>query len=149
MIYFSIFIFKIIEDALATLRLIVVSNGKKALGAFLQFICTIIWVLLTGSVLVNFTSDYFKIIAFALGSFIGSYMGSLLEEKLAIGTNSYIIKSKDINSLLKCFSKKFTVLNFDNYIMVIAPRRMQKSILNFVKSVDEKALIICEKVKFF
>ncbi|MBR2588152.1 MAG: hypothetical protein IKD77_02970 [Bacilli bacterium] len=149
MIYFSIFIFKIIEDALATLRLIVVSNGKKALGAFLQFICTIIWVLLTGSVLVNFTSDYFKIIAFALGSFIGSYMGSLLEEKLAIGTNSYIIKSKDINSLLKYFSKKFTVLNFDNYIMVIAPRRMQKSILNFVKSVDEKALIICEKVKFF
>ena len=149
MIYFSIFIFKIIEDALATLRLIVVSNGKKALGAFLQFICTIIWVLLTGSVLVNFTSDYFKIIAFALGSFIGSYMGSLLEEKLAIGTNSYVIKSKDINSLLKCFSKKFTVLNFDNYIMVIAPRRMQKSILNFVKSVDEKALIICEKVKFF
>ena len=149
MIYFSIFIFKIIEDALATLRLIVVSNGKKALGAFLQFICTIIWVLLTGSVLVNFTSDYFKIIAFALGAFIGSYMGSLLEEKLAIGTNSYIIKSKDINSLLKYFSKKFTVLNFDNYIMVIAPRRMQKSILNFVKSVDEKALIICEKVKFF
>ena len=64
-------------------------------------------------------------------------------------TNSYIIKSKDINSLLKYFSKKFTVLNFDNYIMVIAPRRMQKSILNFVKSVDEKALIICEKVKFF
>ena len=49
MVYLSIFIFKIIEDALATLRLIVVSNGKKVFGAILQFIVTLIWIILTGN----------------------------------------------------------------------------------------------------
>ena len=37
LVYAGIFIFKIIEDALGTLRIIVVSNGKKKLGAVLHF----------------------------------------------------------------------------------------------------------------
>ena len=149
-IYLSIFLFKIIEDALATLRLIVVSNGKKVLGAILQFICTIIWVLLTGTVLVNFMEDYFKIIAFASGAFIGSYMGSFLEEMLALGMNNYIIKSKDANSLLKLFDGSYPILNFNNNIsMITIPRKKRKQIVNYIKNVDKNALIICEKVKFF
>lgn len=149
-IYLSIFVFKIIEDALATLRLIVVSNGKKVLGAFLQFICTTIWVLLTGTVLVNFTEDYFKIVAFALGAFIGSYMGSFIEEKLAIGINNYIIKSKEIYSLLKYFDKQYVILDFNSsMIMLIAPRKKRKSIISFVKSIDENSIVICEKIKYF
>ena len=36
LLYFIIFISKIIENALSTLRMIVVSNGKKKLGAFLN-----------------------------------------------------------------------------------------------------------------
>ena len=49
LVYLAIFGFKIIEDALATLRLIVVSNGKKKLGAILQFVVTLIWIILTGT----------------------------------------------------------------------------------------------------
>ena len=41
--YLLIFISKIIENALATLRLIVVANGKKILGAVLQFCIALVW----------------------------------------------------------------------------------------------------------
>ena len=60
MVYFLIFVFKIIEDALATLRLIVVSNGKKVFGAVLQFVVTLIWLVLTGTVLLGIREDIFK-----------------------------------------------------------------------------------------
>ena len=36
MIYFLIFISKVVESALSTLRLILVANGKKILGMILQ-----------------------------------------------------------------------------------------------------------------
>lgn len=147
--YLSIFLFKIIEDSLATLRLIVVSSGKKVFGAVLQFICTVIWVLLAGTVLVNFTQDYFKIIAFSLGALIGSYVGSFLEEKLAFGVNGYIIKSKENSSLLKYFNDLYPILILNDAFMVIVSRRKEKEVIDFVKKTDKSALIICERVKIF
>ena len=99
LIYFAIFIFKIIEDALATLRLIVVSNGKKKLGAILQFLVTLIWIILTSSVLIGLKDDIFKAIAFAFGSLFGSYLGSVLEEKIALGTNIFMVEIENSKSL--------------------------------------------------
>ena len=106
LIYCAIFIFKIIEDALATLRLIVVSNGKKKLGAILQFVVTLIWIILTGTVLIGMQKDIFKAIAFAFGSLFGSYLGSVLEERIALGTNVFMVeisydKANDLIELLE------------------------------------------------
>ena len=92
LIYIAIFLLKIIEDALATLRLIVVSNDKKKLGAILQFVVTLIWIVLTGTVLMGLQKDIFKAIAFAFGALFGSYLGSVLEEKIALGTNVFMVE---------------------------------------------------------
>ena len=100
MVYLAIFTFKIIEDALATLRLIVVSNGKKKLGAILQFVVTLIWIVLTSSVLIGMKDDIFKAVALAFGALFGSYLGSVLEEKIALGTNSFIVEVSLDNSSL-------------------------------------------------
>lgn len=81
LIYIAIFFSKILENALSTLRLIVVSNGKKKLGALLQGIIALIWIFVTGVVIININKDIFKIIFFCLGSLVGSYLGSILEEK--------------------------------------------------------------------
>ena len=103
LIYIAIFVFKIIEDALATLRLIVVSNGKKKLGAILQFVVTLIWIILTGTVLMGLQKDIFKAIAFAFGALLGSYLGSVLEEKMALGTNVFMVEVNNdkANNLIK------------------------------------------------
>ena len=88
--YIAIFTSKILENTLATLRIILVSNGKKKLGAILQGLVTLLWILVTGTVIINLNQDIFKIIVFCLGSIVGSYLGSYLEEKIALGSNTII-----------------------------------------------------------
>ena len=151
LIYFGIFLLKIIEDSLATLRLIVVSNGKKLLGAILQFITTIIWVILTGSVLIDFLKDFWKIVAFSFGAFFGSYIGCILEERLALGTNNIIIKIKDVSSLISSLKRRnyeYYQIN-NNMIMITIARKKTKEVIKLIKNVDNRANIICEKVKYF
>ena len=147
MTYFLVFIFKIIEDALATLRLIVISNGRKLLGSILQFICTIIWIVLTGSVLIDFMDDFGKVIAFSIGSFFGSYLGCLIEEKIALGTNSFIIKyNSNMEKLLNDYNYVFLS---NDLIMITAPRRKAKDVIKIVKKCDKNSFIISEKIKIY
>ncbi len=149
LIYLGIFLFKIIEDALATLRLIVVSNGRKFLGAILQFIVTVIWIILTGYVLINFMDDLYKVCAFALGSLFGSYIGSVLEEKIALGTICLTVKSDKISVLVSALDDTFNnyIIVNDDLIMIFVPRKKGLFIVNFIKLIDDKALIISEKIK--
>ena len=156
LIYISIFVFKIIEDALATLRLIVVSNGKKKLGAILQFVVTLIWIILTGTVLMGLQKDIFKAIAFAVGALFGSYLGSVLEEKMALGTNVFIVELnyKKALELIKILEEekfqisKFRSSNQENVILMITGARKQtKKIVSTVKEIDKEAIILSEKVK--
>lgn len=154
LIYFFIFIFKIIEDALATLRLIVVSNGKKGLGAILQFIITLIWIVLTGTVLMGLQKDLFKVLAFALGSLFGSYFGSFLEEKIALGMNLVLVELENKNAIkLKNVleQKKFSLVTIFNdkssVLFIICKRRQMRIIITAIRSIDKKAIIISEKIK--
>ena len=102
-LYSMIFISKVIENALATLRLIVVSNGKKWLGAILQFLIAIVWVFVTGIVVTDIKKDPLKIVFFAIGSFAGSYIGSMIEERLALGNNmiSAIVNSNHVKQIVE------------------------------------------------
>ena len=156
LIYFAIFIFKIIEDALATLRLIVVSHGKKKLGAILQFLVTLIWIILTSSVLIGLKDDIFKAIAFAFGSLFGSYLGSVLEEKIALGTNIFMVEIENSKSLKlidilekeKFNTSRVRSENDKNTILVVTGRRKDKGkIVSLIRKIDEKAIILSEKVK--
>ena len=64
-LYIIIFLSKVVENMLATLRIIVVANGKKLLGAILQGLVALVWVCITGVVVTNILENPFKIIAFA------------------------------------------------------------------------------------
>jgi uncharacterized protein YebE (UPF0316 family) len=80
MSYFLIFFTKAIENTLSTLRIIVIAYGRKQIGALLQFIIAITWILCTGT-LIKDIDNPIKIICFASGCYIGSLLGSILEEK--------------------------------------------------------------------
>ena len=148
MIYLGIFISKILENTLSTLRIIVVSNGKKKLGAILQGMVALIWIFVTGVVIININKDIFKIIFFIIGSIVGSYLGSLLEERIALGTNLVIIKSKKINELKYMF-KKYNIIIKDDYLMFLAKRKKTKDIVDKTLNIDFNSKVILEKVKVF
>ena len=155
LLYFIIFICKVIEIALGTLRLIVVANGKKMLGAILQGIVALVWVLITGVVVVDITKDPLKIVFFALGSFVGSYIGSFLEEKMALGNSmltTIVDKNNGENIVAKLRQDGFAVTVLDgqgkdkerNILMIVVPRKKTKLVVNIVKNIDKDAMIVSE-----
>ncbi len=154
LIYIGIFVFKIIEDALGTLRIIVVSNGKKKLGAALHFANAIVWVAVTGTVISNINKDPLKVVFFALGSLVGSYFGSFLEEKIALGTNIVMTETSNVNAeKIKINLRKYKITdikqNNNTLIMITCPRKKTNSIIELIKSYDDKCTITTEKVKSF
>lgn len=154
LIYFLIFVSKIIENALSTLRLIVVANGKKKLGAFLQGIVGLMWLLVTGIVIIDINKDPIKIIVFCIGSITGSYIGSFLEEKIAMGTNMLICVTKETNEKIikkELYDHQIITLcekdkNF-SILFIIMKRKKLKKISKIIKKIDEQAILICEKIK--
>lgn len=146
MIYIGIFISKILENTLSTLRIIVVSNGKKKLGAILQGIVALIWIFVTGVVIIDINKDIFKILFFIIGSIVGSYLGSYLEEKIALGTNLVIIKSEKIDELKYIF-KNYNIAIKDSYLLFLAKRKDTKEIVSKSTNIDINSKIILDKVK--
>lgn len=149
MVYFFIFISKIIENAIATLRLIVVANGKKFLGALLNLIISLIWIISTSLTIIDINEDYFKIIVFALGSFLGSYIGGLMEEKIAIGSNMlFAVSKKEIEIKEQLDKLKYNSYIINNDILIImVERKKRKEILNIIREIDPEVTIISETAK--
>ena len=154
LIYVAIFLCKIIENAVGTLRLIVVANGKKKLGALLQGIVALVWIFGTGIVVVNINKDIFKIVIFVVGSIAGSYLGSIIEEKIALGSNMLICITKErFENIIKetLPNYKITIIcekdNTHSLILIVLKRKEISKISNILKSIDKDIVIISEKAK--
>lgn len=87
-LYLLIFVIKVFEVSLATLRIVLITKDERLKGAFIGFFEVIIWVLVVSTVLNNITEDPFKIIVYACGFAVGNYAGSLLENFFAIGDSN-------------------------------------------------------------
>jgi len=154
LIYLAIFFSKIVENALSTLRLIVVANGKKKIGAILQGIIALVWIFVTGIVIVDVNKDVLKIVFFCIGSIVGSYLGSIIEEKIALGSNMLIciVKEKYENTIKRKLNKyKITTIceKNNNYsiLLIVLKRKEITKINDIIKSIDKDSIIISEKAK--
>ena len=83
-VYLAIFIGKNIEVTFATVRIVLINRGERIKGSIVAFFEVLLWLLVTGSVLVGL-DDWLRILVFALAFASGNYLGSWLEAKLAFG----------------------------------------------------------------
>lgn len=140
------------EISLGTLRMIVVANGKKWLGAFLQLAQALVWIFSTGAVLVGINKDILKIVVFAAGSFVGSYVGCFIEEKLAIGSNMIICitdlgREKMLNELRErgfavTVMKGCGMEKEKEVYMIVTPRKKRRKAVIILKKHDRNCMII-------
>ena len=154
-LYIIIFLSKTIELTLGTLRLIVVANGQKFWGAVLQGIAALVWVYTVGLVVVDVASDPLKVVAFALGSAFGSYLGGFLEEKMALGSHmlmAIIDKALEeaVTTTLRKEGLAVTVVNGEGkekeraILMIMSSRKKRNKIVSIIKKIDHEAMIISE-----
>jgi uncharacterized protein YebE (UPF0316 family) len=159
-IYFLIFIFKVLENTLSTLRIIVVANGRKLLGSILQGIIALVWAFSTGLVVVDVLHDPFKVVSFTLGSLVGSYIGSLIEEKIAMGTNmlTAVVDKSFSSKIIKALKKQkyeVIVLNgkrkdeLKNVLFIMVRRKKRNDVIKLIKNIDCCSTIIVENAFTF
>lgn len=157
-IYTLIFLTKIIENALGTLRVIVVASGKKWIGSILNGVISIIWVIGTGLVLTNVNEDPLKILFFCLGSTFGSYFGSVIEEKMALGTNLlFTITTYDLGGLIEkeLRKEKYAVTStigngmksLKRVLMIMTPRKKTQECVSLISCLDPKSMVISLSAK--
>ena len=143
-----IFILKIIENCLNTIRIILVSNNKKVLGALLLGITSLLWIISASIVIIN--NSILKIISFVIGSVIGSYLGSLIEEKIALGTSliTVIIDNKYTDIIRNKINYKISIIKNDNedILLIIVPRKKRNNLVNIIKKINNNATIISERI---
>jgi uncharacterized protein YebE (UPF0316 family) len=95
-----IFLARICDVTIGTMRIIFVSRGMKMVAPVLGFFEVFIWIIAVGQIFQNLTNplNYF---AYAAGFATGNFVGMLVEERLAMGLALIrIITQRDATNLI-------------------------------------------------
>lgn len=84
MLPFLIFLARICDVSIGTLRIIFVSKGKRNIAPVLGFFEVLIWITAISKIMQNL-DNYVNYIAYAGGFATGNYVGMIIEERLAMG----------------------------------------------------------------
>lgn len=96
-----IFLAKIVEVTLSTLRVVYVNKGEKVIASVIGFVEVMIWLKVASVVIVGINDEPYKMFAYALGFAAGSYVGIKIEEKIGLGhTRLEIITTSEEGKLL-------------------------------------------------
>ena len=94
-VYSIIFLGKLTEVALSSLRSQLIHKGQRWPGAVIAIFEYLFWLTLTATALTGFANDPYKIVILVLAFSAGQVVGSILEEKLAFGYNTVTAIFKD------------------------------------------------------
>lgn len=151
-----IFLARICDVSIGTLRIILVSKGNKYIPPFLGFFEVLIWITAVTRVMQNLDNIvcYF---AYAGGFATGNYVGMLIEERMAMGVvNLRIITRADVRGLLNVLHKEHfgttMVLGEGSegkvqIIYTIVPRNKVHHIEELIKKHNEHIFYTVEDVK--
>lgn len=89
-----IFMARICDVSIGTLRIIFVSKGKKNIAPFLGFFEVLIWIIAISKIMENL-DNYINYIAYAAGFATGNLIGMIIEEKLAMGIQMIRVFTND------------------------------------------------------
>jgi len=154
---FLIFLARILDVSIGTLRIIFVSKGFKYFSALLGFAESLIWILAISQVMQHL-NNWITYVAFALGFASGNFVGVILEERIAIGNLIIrIITRKDATELVQVLrGSGYGVTSIDaagetgpvKVIFTIAKRRHLEKIIATIKRCNPNAFYTIEDVRF-
>jgi len=79
-----IFLARICDVSIGTMRIIFVSKGNRNIAPILGFFEVLIWIIAISKIMQNL-DNYVNYIAYAAGFATGNFVGMIIEEKLAMG----------------------------------------------------------------
>lgn len=151
-----IFLARILDVSLGTLRIIFVTRGRKFLAPMLGFFEIMIWLLAIGQIMQNFTNITYYV-AYAGGFAMGNFMGIYIENKLALGTLALrIITVMDATELIEYLkSRNFGITSVDaqgatgnvKLIFTIIRRKDLQEVVEIIQRFNPKAFYSIEEIR--
>ncbi|OGX25462.1 MAG: hypothetical protein A2787_09945 [Omnitrophica WOR_2 bacterium RIFCSPHIGHO2_01_FULL_48_9] len=151
-----IFIARVCDVTIGTVRIMLISRGGRWIVPLLGFIEMLVWLLAVRQIMQNLTNIYCYL-AFAGGFAMGNFVGMYIEEKLAFGLQVIrVITRQDAAELINVLKeKRFGVTVVDaqgttgkvNIIFMIINRRDWKKVIGLIQKFNPKAFYSIEDVK--
>jgi uncharacterized protein YebE (UPF0316 family) len=143
-----IFVARVIDVSLGTVRVIFVSRGLKYLAPVVGFFEIIIWLLAIGQIMNNLSNPACYI-AYAGGFAMGNFVGICIAEKLSLGLVMIrVVTKKDAAPLVEFLkAENYGVTSVDGHgtsgqvkvVFTIVPRREVRSVVELIKKFNPKA----------
>jgi len=81
----AIFIARVLDVSLGTIRIMMISKGEKYIAAAVSFFEILIWITAISQIIKNY-NNFACYLGYAAGFSIGTFVGISIEKKLSIGT---------------------------------------------------------------
>ena len=156
--FLLIFLAKIVEVSLMTIRMVFVTKGEKLYASIIGFIEVSIWLRIVSVVLVGISEDPTKMFAYSLGFACGSYIGLTLEEKIGLGFLSLQIivdleNGQNLADLLRNEGKAVTILEAEGrdskkvVLLVHIKRKDKASIMDVLSKHQISSVVTVSEMK--
>jgi uncharacterized protein YebE (UPF0316 family) len=150
---FLIFIARVMDVSIGTLRLIYISKGFRMLAPILGFFEVIIWLIAIRQIMEHL-DNYACYFAYGLGFATGNYVGMLIDDWLSVGNviiRTFVKKNSDkVVESLRNASFGVTVLNAEGMsgpirvLIIIMKKKNLKTAMELIHQHDEKAFYTIE-----
>jgi len=152
-----IFVARILDVSLGTVRLVFVSRGFKYLAPLVGFFEVLIWILAMGQIMQHLTNPVCYI-GYAGGFAMGNFVGIHIAEKLSLGVVLVrVVTDKNASGLIESLKAgNYGVTSIDGHgisgevkvIFTIVPRKEVRRVVDLVKKFDLQAFYSVEEVGF-
>ncbi len=156
----KIFLVRIFDVSLGTLRTMFLVKEKRFIAASIGFIEALIWFLIVKEALTVTNPSIYIAIAYALGFSVGTFVGSSLARKFILGKIMIQVYSNlEDNSLINAIRENghgITVLSYkgideskDGKLLNISvDKSKQKSLIKLINKHDADAFIVINETKY-
>lgn len=152
-----IFLARIVDVSLGTVRIIFVSKGFRSLVPIIAFIEILIWIVAITRIMKHL-DNWVCYVAYAGGFAVGNYVGMIIEEKLALGHEMVrIITKKPAMELIQALKNEgYGITSVEArgvegpvaVIYVIVNRKKMKTVVSIIQEYNPQALYTIEDIRF-
>ena len=149
---------KIVEITIQSLKTCMMVKGQRLKAAGLGFIECTIWGLVISTIIGTLGDNLFLLLFYCVGYATGLFLGSTIENKIALGTSSLelIANDKSSEKIIKYLhdeNRGYTVFEGHgsvdkmNMIFIVLPRKEAPRVLKEIRGIcDNKVFVVASEV---
>lgn len=148
---------RVVDVSLDTIRVIMVAKGYRNLAPFIGFFQSLIWLITITRIMANL-GNWFTYLGYAMGFGLGTYVGMILEGRLALGYELIrVITKKGADDLIDGMREKgYAVTTVPGMgrdgevgvLYIIIKRKVLREVVGIIQKFNPKAFYTIEDMRF-